>query len=147
MQVADAMTRDVKMVNPGQSIADAARMMADSDIGSLPVAENDRLVGMVTDRDIVVRGIARGKAPDTTIKEVMSTDIKYCFEDNDLDDVARNMGDLQIRRLPVVNRDKRLVGIVALGDLAETDEPAAGEALTQISEAASQHQRTGQRPH
>lgn len=147
MQVADAMTRDVKTINPGQSIAEAARIMADADIGSIPVAENDKLVGMVTDRDIVIRGLAKGKATDTAIREVMSSEIKYCFEDNDLDEVARNMGDIQIRRLPVVNRDKRLVGILSLGDLAETDEPAAGEALTQISEPASQHQASGQRPH
>lgn len=147
MQVADAMTRDVKIINPGQSIAEAARMMADADIGSLPVAENDQLVGMLTDRDIVIRGIAQGKAPDATVKEVMTTDIKYCFEDSDLDEVAANMGDLQVRRLPVVSRDKRLVGILSLGDLAETDEPAAGDALTQISQPASQHQGTAQRPH
>lgn len=147
MQVADAMTRDVKVVNPGQSIAEAARIMADSDFGSLPVAENDRLVGMITDRDIVIRAVAKGKATDTTIRDVMSAEIKYCYEDDDLDDVARNMGDLQIRRLPVVNRDKRLVGIVALGDLAITDESAAVDALSEISEPPSRHTSTGQRPH
>lgn len=147
MQVADAMTRNVKVINPGQNIAEAARMMADEDIGSLPVAENDRLVGMVTDRDIVIRGLAQGKANDTAIRDVMSTEIKYCFEDDDLESVAQNMGDLQIRRLPVVSRDKRLVGIVSLGDLAETDEPAASDALSEIAEPASRHHSTGKRPH
>lgn len=147
MQVADAMTRNVKVIDPGQSIADAARMMADSDFGALPVAENDRLVGMITDRDIVVRGIAQGKAGDSAVRDVMSTEIKYCYEDDDLDSIARNMGDLQIRRLPVVNKDKRLVGIVSLGDLATTDEPAASDALTEISEPAGRHQSSGKRPH
>lgn len=147
MRIADAMTRDVKMVTPDQSIIDAARMMADCDCGVLPVSENDRLVGMVTDRDIVVRGLAAGKAGDTRIKDVMSPDIKYCFEDDDMDDVARNMGDLQIRRLPVLSKDKRLVGIVSLGDIANTDEIPAADALSSISEPASQHISTGQRPH
>ena len=147
MRIADAMTRDVKIVNPDQSIMDAARMMADCDFGALPVAENDRLIGMITDRDIVVRGLAEGKSSDTRIKDVMSPDIKYCFEDDDIDDVAANMGDLQVRRLPVLSRDKRLVGIVSLGDIANTDEIPAADALSAISEPASQHISTGIRPH
>ncbi len=147
MRIADAMTRDVQLVNPAQSIVEAAQMMADCDCGSLPVAENDKLVGMITDRDIVVRALARGKSPDTKIKEVMSTEIKYCFEEDDLNNVARNMGDLQIRRLPVVDKDKNLVGIVSLGDIAITDEVPAGGALSGICEPASQHTSSGQRPH
>ena len=147
MRIADAMTRDVQLVNPTQSIVEAAQMMADCDCGSLPVAENDKLVGMITDRDIVVRALARGKSPDTKIKEVMSTEIKYCFEEDDLNNVARNMGDLQIRRLPVVDKNKNLVGIVSLGDIAVTDEVPAAGALSEISERASQHTSTGQRPH
>jgi CBS domain-containing protein len=147
MRIADAMTRDVKMVNPDQSIMDAARMMADCDCGVLPVADNDRLVGMITDRDIVVRGLAEGKSNDTRIKDVMSPDIKYCFEDDDIDDVAANMGDLQIRRLPVLSKDKRLVGIISLGDIANTDEIPAADALSAISEPSSQHISTGIRPH
>jgi len=147
MRVADAMTRDVCLATPDQSIIDAAKMMADSDCGSLPVQENDRLAGMVTDRDIVVRALAQGKT-DCKVRDVMSTDIKYCFEDDDIDDVAHNMGDLQIRRLPVVNKDKRLVGIVSLGDITQgADTDIAGEALSSISEKASQHQSTGARPH
>lgn len=147
MRIADAMTRDVNMVTPDQSIIDAARMMAESDCGALPVADNDRLVGMVTDRDIVIRALAQGKAGDTKIKEVMSPEIKYCFEEDDLESVAQNMGDQQIRRLPVLSKDKRLVGIVSLGDIANADEMPAGEALSEISEPASQHTHTGQRPH
>lgn len=139
MRVADAMTRDVQVIKPDQSIVDAAKMMCDCDVGALPVADNDRLVGMVTDRDIVVRGLAQDKAADCRVQDVMSSDIKYCFDDEDLDDVAQNMGDLQIRRLPVVSRDKRLVGILSLGDIATSEEAPAGEALSHISERTSEH--------
>jgi CBS domain-containing protein len=143
------MTPDVRLVSPDESIIDAARMMADSDCGALPVSENDRLVGMITDRDIVVRALAQGKDGDTRIRDVMSQDIKYCFEDDDVSDVARNMGDLQVRRLPVVNRDKRLTGILSLGDIAHhgDDAQSAADALCQISEPASMHTSTGARPH
>ncbi|HJV88623.1 MAG TPA: CBS domain-containing protein [Noviherbaspirillum sp.] len=149
MRVADAMSRDVRVANPDQSLLDAAKMMAEGDYGVLPVGENDRLVGMLTDRDIVVRGIAEGKTGDTKIRDVMSEDVKYCFEEDDLDDVARNMGDLQIRRLPVVNRDKRLTGIVSLGDISTTsgEMQPAGEALSSISEQGSQHAGSQARPH
>lgn len=148
MRVAEAMTRDVRVVTPDQNLMDAARLMADCDCGVLPVGEGDRLIGMITDRDIVIRGLAEGKEGRTMIRDVMSEDIKYCFEDDDISDVARNMGDLQIRRLPVVSRDKRLIGIISLGDIANADEiePAA-EALSSISEPVSQHTMTGQRPH
>ena len=147
MRIAEAMSRDVQTVTPDQSIIDAARLMADCDCGSLPVEENDRLVGMVTDRDIIIRAIAEGKSNDTRIKDVMSQEVKYCFEEDDLDSVARNMGDQQIRRLPVVSKDKRLVGIVSLGDIATTNEWPAGQALSEISEPSSQHMSSGQRPH
>jgi CBS domain-containing protein len=143
------MTPDVRLASPDESIMDAARMMADGDCGVLPVSENDRLVGMITDRDIVVRALAEGKDGDTRIRDVMSQDIKYCFEDDDVSEVARNMGDLQVRRLPVVNRDKRLTGILSLGDIAHhgDDTQCAGDALCQISEPASMHTSTGARPH
>ena len=148
MRVAEAMSRDVRVANPNQSIVDAAKMMADTDCGVLPVGENDRLVGMITDRDIVVRALAQGKAGDTAIREVMSQDIKYCFEEDDIDDVARNMSDLQVRRLPVLNHDKRLTGIVTIGDIAHTHQSKmAGEALSGISEPASGHASSSQRPH
>ncbi len=102
---------------------------------------------MITDRDIVIRALAQGKNPDTRIEDVMSAEIKYCFEEDELDKVARNMGDLQIRRLPVVSRDKRLVGIVSLGDIAITDEKPAAEALSEISAHGSSQAGSEQRPH
>jgi CBS domain-containing protein len=138
------MTRDVRLATPDQTIQDAAKMMSDVDAGVLPVGENDRLVGMITDRDIAVRAVAQGKGPDTPVREVMTADVKYCFEDEDTDQVARNMGDQQVRRLPVVNRDKRLVGILSLGDLAvmQGGQPA-GEALTDISRPGGEHSQTG----
>jgi CBS domain-containing protein len=138
MQVADVMTRDVRVSNPNQSIFEAAKLMEEYDCGSIPVAENDKLVGMATDRDIVIRGLAHGMTGETQIKEVMTQDIKYCFEDEDVEEVAQNMGELQIRRLPVVNRDKRLVGIVTLGDLSQSGEAqCVADALSDISQPAS----------
>lgn len=136
MQVSEAMTTDVKTVNPHQSIQDAALMMARCDVGSLPVGDDGRLVGMITDRDIAVRAVAAGKAANTQIEEVMSRDVKYCFEDEDVHHVARNMGDVQLHRLVVLNRDKRMVGIVALADIALCDGPqTAGDAVCGISES------------
>jgi len=121
MQVREAMSDDVRIANPNQTIREAATLMAKIDAGILPVGDNDRLVGMISDRDITVRAIAFGKGPDTLVREVMSEDVKYCFEEDDVDDVAQNMADIKVRRLPVLNKSKRLVGIVSLGDLALTD--------------------------
>src|SRR5512138_538987 len=147
MKVREAMTRDVQLVKPEQPISEAAKLMAKLDIGALPVEENDRLVGMITDRDIAVRAVAQGRGPDCRVREVMSTEIKYCFEDQTVDDVTQNMGDLRVRRLPVVNRDKRLVGILSLGDIALEDgaQDEAGEALTQISRPGGSHSQASQR--
>jgi len=143
MRVADCMTRDVRIANPDETIRQAAQTMASIDAGDLPVSENDRLVGMITDRDIAVRGVADGKGPDAKIRDVMSAEVRYCFEDEDVDDVLRNMGDIKVRRLPVLNRDKRLVGIVSLSDLATGGEkPRAGEALHQIAEPGGPHSQT-----
>ena len=144
MKVSEAMTRDVRITSPDQSIREAARIMAEIDAGVLPVGENDRLVGMITDRDIAIRTVAEGKGPDTSVREVMTQDVKYCFDDEDTDDVVRNMADQQVRRLPVVNRDKRLVGILSLGDLAvmEGARPA-GEALAGVSQPGGEHSQTG----
>jgi len=110
MKVREAMTSDVSLTSPTQSIREAARLMAEQDIGALPVGENDRLIGMVTDRDIAVRAVAKGLGPDTKIRDVMSQEVMYCFDDEDLEDAALNMGGVKVRRLPVLNRDKRLVG-------------------------------------
>lgn len=147
MKVREAMTREVRLARPEQSIQEVAKQMAEMDIGALPVEENDRLVGMITDRDIAVRAIAEGRGPDTRVRDVMSTEIKYCFEDQSVDEVTQNMGDLRVRRLPVVNRDKRLVGILSLGDLALEDgaQDEAGEALSQISRPGGSHSQASQR--
>src|SRR5438477_12860278 len=118
MRVSEAMTREVRVATPAQSIRDVAKIMAEIDAGAMPVGENDRLVGMITDRDIAVRCVALGKGPDTPVREIMSVDVCYCFEDQELDEVAANMADIKVRRLPVVNREKRLVGVVSLGDVA-----------------------------
>jgi CBS domain-containing protein len=144
MKVKDAMTRNVRIADPDQTIQDVARIMSELDSGVLPVGENDRLVGMITDRDIAVRAVAEGRGPETAVREVMTPDVRYCFEDEDTEHVARNMADQQVRRLPVVNRDKRLVGIVSLGDLAISEGPRpAGEALSGISRPGGGHSQTG----
>lgn len=142
MRVSECMTRDVTIANPQETICDAAKMMADCDSGVLPVGENDRLVGVITDRDIAVRGVAEGKPPSTTIREVMSSEVRYCYEDEDVAAVLRNMGKLQVRRLPVLSRDKRLVGIVSLSDLANGAAAPAGEALTDIARPGGEHSQT-----
>ena len=136
MRIQDVMTAEVSFVRPDTPILEIARKMRDGDIGATPVVENERLVGMVTDRDIVVRAVADGDEIERqTAGEVMSPHIQYCREDETVDEVLRNMGDQQIRRLPVVDREKRLVGVVSLGDLALSGKrKAAGEALQEISQ-------------
>lgn len=134
MKVSECMTTDVKSADPSRSIQDAAKLMDKNDCGSLPVGEGDRLVGMITDRDIVIRAVAAGLPLDTPIREVMTKEVKYCFENDEIDDVAENMGDIQMRRIPVLNSKKRIVGIVSIGDLARSDEQCAGEALAEIAQ-------------
>ena len=143
MQISKIMHRDVKVIGPDETIRDAAAAMKKLDIGVLPVGERDKLVGMVTDRDIAIRGIAEGKGPDAKIRDVMSHEVKYCFEDEDVEHVAENMAELQIRRLPVLDRDKRLVGIVSLGDLATHGSlPKTARALHGISQPGGQHNQS-----
>lgn len=138
--VSEVMTPKVKIAAPDHTIQQAAGMMADLDAGVLPVGNKERLVGMITDRDIAVRAVAKGLAPDTKVSDVMSAEVKYCFDDDNIDDVARNMGDIKVRRLPVVNRDKKLVGILSLGDIAVEEGPDdAGAALVGISEPGGDH--------
>jgi CBS domain-containing protein len=134
MRIRDVMSRDVKLASPNDTVQHAAELMAEIDAGSIPVGEDDRIVGILTDRDIALRAVARGKAPDQCrVRDIMSPDIKYVYEDESVDDLARNMSELQIRRLPVLNRDKRLVGIVSLGDLAQAKKGMASEALAGVS--------------
>jgi len=133
------MTRDVEVIRPEAPIAEAARKMDELNIGPLPVCDGDRLIGIVTDRDITVRATSAGRDPQTTpVREARSQDVLYCYEDQDVRDAARLMSEQQIRRLPVISRDKRLVGIVSLGDIAaETrDDRMSGETLERVSEPA-----------
>ncbi|WP_334186879.1 CBS domain-containing protein [Noviherbaspirillum sp.] len=119
--VSEVMTRNVQFISPQETVQRAAQMMDDLNVGALPVCEGDRLVGMVTDRDITVRATSAGMAPDeAVVDQVMSTDVRWCFEDQPLDEVMRQMADTQIRRVPVVSHDDahRLIGIVSLGDVA-----------------------------
>lgn len=120
-QVKDVMSANCEWISPETSVADAAKSMRDKDIGFLPVGENDRLIGMVTDRDIVMRNVAEGKDSGATqVRDVMTPKTYYCYDDQDVEEVCNNLGEIQVRRLPVVSRDKRLVGVVSLGDLAQS---------------------------
>lgn len=140
MRISDIMSTHPVTVSPGQTLGEAAAIMQRIDAGFLPVGENDRLVGMLTDRDIALRGIGAGKGPDATVGETMTEDVCYCFDDEEVEAVAQNMGQQQVRRLPVVNRDKRLVGVVSIGDLATRQAaPAAGVALEEIAQPSDLH--------
>jgi CBS domain-containing protein len=139
MQLKDVMTRDVEIVDFDTPLQEAANKMSTLDVGVLPVREGNQLVGMLTDRDITIRAVAAGRDPkQTTVGEIMSPDLFYCYEDQDVNDAARMMADHQIRRLPILNRDQQLVGIVSLGDLAVdvANDKLTGEALEEISEPA-----------
>ena len=139
MKVSQIMSRDVQIASPQQTIGEIARIMADREIGFMPVGEDDRLVGTITDRDIVIRAVADGLGGDTKVREVMSRDVKYCFEDEDVDEVAHNMGDIQVRRLPVVSREKRLTGVVSIGDAALAETAAAGMGLKDVARPGGAH--------
>lgn len=144
MRVAECMTRNVRVARPDETIREAAMIMGEIDAGALPVGDDERLLGMLTDRDIAVRAVARGKGPDTPVREVMSSEVKYCFDDEQIDDVIENMADIKVRRLAVLNREKRLVGIISLGDLAREDgrSTRTGVALNQISQPGGLHSQT-----
>ena len=131
----DLMSCDVKVISPDMTIRDAAREMRDGDFGMMPVGEDDRLIGTISDRDISIRAVAEGKDAGTPVREVMSEGVAWAYEDDSVEEAAKIMSERQVRRLPVVDRNKRLVGIVALGDFAvESSEfrPAA-QALSEIS--------------
>ena len=137
MQVREIMTPDVEVVHPDATLKEAAEKMSRLDIGPLPVCDGERLVGMLTDRDITIRVTAQGRDPNTTkVREAMTSEVVYCFEDQNVQTAAQMMEMRQIRRVPVLNRDKRLVGIVSLGDVSvETqDQHLAGRTLEGISE-------------
>ena len=143
MKVGEAMTRNVRVASPEETVQNAAQTMASLDAGVLPVGEKDHLLGMITDRDIAIRGIAKGKGPKAKVRDVMTEDVKYCFDDQEVEEVTRNMADIQVRRLPVLNRDKRLVGILSLGDVAiSRDGKVAGDALRGISRPGGEHNQT-----
>jgi CBS domain-containing protein len=144
-KVADVMSKDVKLASPEDTVQQAARVMSEQDTGVLPVGENDRLVGIVTDRDLAVRAVAAGKDPSKTkLREVMSGEPRYVFEDEPVEKVAASMAEQQVQRMPVLNREKRLVGIVSVGDLArEAGGGAAGQAMTGISRPGGQHTQSG----
>jgi CBS domain-containing protein len=144
MKVSEAMTRDVRVASPEETVQKAAQTMASLDAGVLPVGEKDHLIGMITDRDIAIRGIAKGKGPKAKVRDVMTEDVKYCFDDQEVEEVTRNMADIQVRRLPVLNREKRLVGILSLGDIAiSPDGKGAGDALRGISRPGGEHTQAG----
>lgn len=142
MKIHDCMSEDVTIAAPAQTIRDAARMMRNIDAGFLPVGEDDRLVGMITDRDIAVRAIAEGKGPDTQIRDVMSKEVLYCFEDDDMDEISAQMAEEQVRRMPVLNREKRLIGIISLGDIAQAGDgnlARSAHALNGVSQPGGKH--------
>lgn len=134
-QLRDLMSRDVKVINPDMTIMQAAATMRDEGFGMMPVGENDRMIGTISDRDIAIRAVAEGKDSSTKVRDVMSDGVAWAFEDESVDEAVKIMSERQVRRLPVVDREKRLVGIVSLGDFAveRTEIQPAAEALAEIS--------------
>jgi len=142
MRVSDAMTSAVRITTPQNTIAEAARMMGEIDAGVLPVGDGERLVGMITDRDIAVRGVAEGCGPSARVGDIMSREVKYCFDDAETDQVLDNMARIQVRRMPVVDHDKRLVGIVSLADLDREAPARSGHALREITQPSGTHNQS-----
>ena len=142
MKISEVMTRDVQTVRPDQPVQEAASFMLSADAGSIPVSDGGRLVGMITDRDIAVRGVARGYGPDTPVRELMTDDVICARADDDVADIASKMSEAQVRRLPVIDSREQLCGIVSLGDLSrQADEDSAAEALQGVSEPGGRHQQ------
>lgn len=133
--VNEIMSTEVQVIEPEATLRRAAQMMQQLDVGALPVCRGNKLLGMVTDRDITIRGVAAGLAPDSAcVSEVMTADLQFCTEDQDTEEVMRTMGGAQVRRLPVVNMEKELVGIVSIGDLALRQVGHIDQAVREISE-------------
>jgi CBS domain-containing protein len=134
-RIADVMTRNPQVVSPGDTVTHVAKLMKEHDVGAIPVCDGKRLVGMITDRDITIRSVAEGKQADqVTVDKAMTSKVHWCYEDDEVEGVLEKMGDLQVRRIPVVDREKHLVGIVALGDLSRHDAGEVQDALGEISE-------------
>jgi CBS domain-containing protein len=144
MKVSECMTPDVDLVAPDQPIREAAQFMLRSDAGAMPVCDGDQLIGMVTDRDITVRGVAEGRGPDTPVRDVMTDHVDYCYDDDEVEEVAMKMSDMQVRRFPVLSReDKKIVGIVSLGDISRSDQgEAAKVALDGVTDPGGQHNQS-----
>jgi CBS domain-containing protein len=142
VKISEVMTRDVKTVRPDQTAKEAATFMLDEDAGSMPVSDGDKLVGMLTDRDIAVRGVAQGYGPDTPISQIMTENVVSAHEDDDVQDIANKMSRAQVRRIPVLDSNDRICGIVSLGDLSrEADEDCAEQALQGVSAPGDKHRQ------
>ena len=141
-KISQVMTTDVETIEADQTVREAASFMLRADAGSIPVTDGERLIGMITDRDIAVRGVAQGRGPDTTVRELMTDDVVSVRADDNVDDVAAKMSEAQVRRVPVIDQDDKLCGIVSLGDLSrETGGEAASQALEGVSRPGGQHQQ------
>ena len=142
MKISEVMTRDVRTVRPDQTVREAAGFMLSEDTGSMPVSDGDRLLGMITDRDIAVRGIANGHGPDTPVSELMTNDVICARDTDDVAEVASKMSSAQVRRMPIVDSSDKICGIVSLGDLSrETDTETATQALEGVTQKGGQHQQ------
>jgi CBS domain-containing protein len=142
MKVSEVMTREVQTVRPDQPVQDAASFMLSADAGSIPVTDGDRLIGMITDRDIAVRGVAKGYGPETPVRELMTGDIICARVDDSVEEVATKMSEARVRRLPVIDSEEKLCGIVSLGDLSrETDDETATQALEGVSQPGGEHRQ------
>ncbi len=144
MKITEVMTPNPEVVTPDQPIQEAARRMLDADTGALPVGEDQRLIGMVTDRDITVRAVAEGRGPETPVREVMSEKLLFAWDDQDVDEVAMQMSDAQVRRMPILSRqEERLVGMVSIGDLVQANQgEAAGVAVAGVTEPGGEHNQS-----
>jgi CBS domain-containing protein len=142
MKVSEVMTRDVQTIRPDEPVQQAASFMLSADAGSIPVTEGGRLLGMITDRDIAVRGVARGYGPDTPVRELMTGDVVCVRIDDNIEEAATKMSEARVRRLPVIDQEQRLCGIVSLGDLSrETDDETATQALEGVSQPGGEHRQ------
>ena len=143
MRVSDAMTRNVRVCNLETSLRDCAQVMNAGDVGAIPVQTQDRLVGMITDRDMAIRAVAAGKGPETPVREIMSREVLYCFDDQDLEHIVESMGAARVRRVPVIDRGNRLVGILSIGDVALKHAPeVAARAVGSLSKRGGPHSQS-----